>query len=63
MGLEVLHPCSCDEYRRSSAILMKDERQDTSDLCHGEMERERVSLVRPLNRKSDNEAALPRRWW
>jgi hypothetical protein len=58
MGLKVLHPCSCDEYRRSSATLMKDERQDTSDLCHGE-----ISLVRPLNRKSDDEAALPRRPW
>jgi hypothetical protein len=34
---------------------MKDERQETSALHHGEKERKRVSLVRPLKRKSDNE--------
>ena len=34
---------------------MEDERQETSALHHGEKERKRVSLVRLLKRKSDNE--------
>jgi hypothetical protein len=42
-------------------LLMKDERQETSALCHGENESERVSLVRPLKRESgdETETALP----
>jgi hypothetical protein len=36
-------------------MLMKDERQETSALHHGENVRRRVSLVRPLKRESDNE--------
>ena len=53
-----MHPCirkRGEEHRRSSAILMEDERQETSALHHGEKERKRVSLVRLLKRKSDNE--------
>jgi hypothetical protein len=61
MSCCVLHPCSrwsCDEYRSSSAIVDEDERQETSALCHGENESERVSLVRPLCRDDTEYAAL-----